>query len=117
VNKYVRLRDKGKPCISCGKLDDGTHQRHASHYRSTAACSSLRFNTKNIYASCQQCNTTKSGNLIEYRISLIKNHGEELVHWLESQNDVVRYDIEYLKRLKKIFNKKIRLKEKLKRLK
>ena len=40
VNKYVRLRDKGRPCISCEKPDDGSHQRHASHYRSVGACSS-----------------------------------------------------------------------------
>ena len=64
INAYVRLRDMGKPCISCDRPDDGTHQRHASHYRSVGACSSLRFNLKNIYASCQQCNTSKSGNII-----------------------------------------------------
>ena len=112
INKYVRLTDKGKPCCSCDKPDNGQHQRHASHYRSTAACSALRFNLKNIHTSCQQCNTSKSGNLLEYRIRLIDKYGAEYVDFLESQNQVVRYSIEYLKRLKKVFNKKVRMLEK-----
>jgi 5-methylcytosine-specific restriction endonuclease McrA len=109
VNAYVRIRDRGKPCVSCGKPDNGTHQRHASHYRSVGACSSLRFNLKNVYASCQQCNTSKSGNLLEYRIRLKARYGESLVEWLESQNEPKRFEIEYLKRLKALFNKKTRV--------
>jgi len=109
VNAYVRLRDMGKPCASCDKPDDGTHQRHASHYRSVGACSSLRFNLKNIYASCQQCNTAKSGNIMEYRVRLRKRYGEGLVEWLESQNGQARYSKEYLKKLKKVFSKRVRL--------
>jgi 5-methylcytosine-specific restriction endonuclease McrA len=109
VNAYVRIRDRGKPCVSCGKPDNGTHQRHASHYRSVGACSRLRFNLKNVYASCQQCNTSKSGNLLEYRIRLKARYGESLVEWLESQNEPKRFEIEYLKRLKALFNKKTRV--------
>lgn len=108
VNAYIRARDKGKPCISCDKPDNGQHQRHASHYRSVGACSSLRFNTFNIHASCQQCNTTKSGNIGMYRPRLIAKVGLDRVEWIESQNELVRYDIEYLKRLKKIFLKRAR---------
>lgn len=109
VNAYVRLRDMGKPCVSCDKPDDGTHQRHASHYRSVGACSSLRFNLKNIYASCQQCNTAKSGNIIEYRLRLRERYGSDLVEWLESQNGEARYSVDYLKRLKRVFNKRVRM--------
>ncbi len=108
VNAYIRERDRGRPCISCDKPDDGSHQRHASHYRSVGACSALRFNTRNIYASCAQCNAIKSGNLLEYRIRLRRIYGDELVEWLESQNGVVRYGIEYLRRLKRVFNKRSR---------
>lgn len=109
VNKYVRIRDRGKPCCSCDKPDDGSHQRHASHYRSTKAASSIRFNLWNIHASCQQCNTALSGNVLEYRIRLIKKIGLARVEWLESQNHAVKYEIDYLKRLKKVFNKRARI--------
>ena len=104
VNLYVRVRDKGKPCISCDKPDVGV--RNASHYRSVGACSSLRFNTFNNHASCYSCNCEKSGNLLEYRIRLVKLYGQERVDWLESQNVRTRYSIDYLKRVKKIFNKR-----------
>ena len=107
VNAYVRIRDRGKPCVSCGKPDNGTHQRHASHYRSVGACSSLRFNLKNVYASCQQCNTSKSGNLLEYRIRLKARYGESLVEWLESQNHPKRYETDYLIRLRDVFRKRV----------
>jgi len=107
VNAYVRIRDRGKPCVSCGKPDNGTYQRHASHYRSVGACSSLRFNLKNVYASCQQCNTSKSGNLLEYRIRLKARYGESLVEWLESQNEPKRYETDYLIRLRDVFRKRV----------
>lgn len=114
-NRYIRLRDKGKPCISCDKPDDGTHQRHASHYRSVGACSALRYNTFNVWASCAQCNGVKSGNLIEYRIRLRKLVGDDRVEWLESQNEPVRYSIDYLKRIKRIFKRRAdRLQKRLK---
>ena len=106
VNAYIRARDSGKPCVSCGKPDNGQHQRHASHFRSVGACSSLRFNTWNIHASCMQCNSILSGNLIEYRIRLKGKVGVDRVEWLESQNDITRYSIDYLKRIKKIFTKR-----------
>ncbi len=112
INKYARLRDKGKPCCSCDKPDNGQHQRHASHYRSIGACTALRFNLKNIHTSCQQCNTSKSGNLLEYRIRLIAKHGQGYVDYLESQNQVVRYEVVYLERLKRVFSKRVRLREK-----
>jgi len=100
VNAYIRARDKGKPCISCDKPDDGTHQRHASHFRSVGSCSGLRFNLFNIHASCQQCNTTKSGNIGMYRPRLISKIGLDRVEWIEGQNSLIRYDIEYLKKVK-----------------
>lgn len=108
VNSYIRARDHGKPCISCDQASN-IGRRHASHYRSVGACTQLRFNTFNIHASCAQCNSKKSGNILEYRIRLIKKIGQEKVDWLETQNKITRYDIEYLKRIKRIFAKRARV--------
>ena len=107
-NSYIRARDKGKPCISCDKPDNGNHQRHASHFRGVGACSSLRFNEKNIYASCQQCNTTKSGNLLEYRIRLVEKVGAAEVEWLENHNEVTKYTIEELKEIEQEYKRKLK---------
>lgn len=94
VNKYIRLRDAGKPCISCDRRDDGTHQRHASHYRSRGACSSLRFHEDNIHASCAQCNGVMSGNILEYRIRLVRRIGIDRVEWIERQPKSYKWTIE-----------------------
>ena len=112
-NAFVRIRDAKKPCISCGRPNDGMHQRHASHYRSVKACSALRYNLFNVNASCAQCNSMDSGRIVEYRIALVDKFGSGRVEWLESQNEPVRYSIEYLRRLKRLFNKRTRLYKRL----
>ena len=107
-NQYIRERDKGLPCVSCDKPDDGSHQRHASHYRSVKACSSLRYHPWNIYASCAQCNSHLSGNLLEFRIRLVRRYGQERVDWLESQNEVTRYTSQDLQRIKAEYKDKLK---------
>jgi len=107
-NKYIKARDKGLPCVSCDKPDNGLHQRHSSHYRSIGACSALRFHEDNCHASCQQCNTEKSGNLIEYRRRLVKRIGLEKVEWLEFQNGVTRYKADDLKSIEIKYKNKVK---------
>jgi len=104
-NKYIRLRDKGKPCISCGYV--GNRQIHAGHYIPVGRRPALRFNVLNCHAQCSICNNYKSGNLAEYRINLIEKIGLEKVEWLEAHTQTKKFDVEYLKRLIKILNKKI----------
>jgi hypothetical protein len=106
-NAYIRVRDALDPCISCGQHYD-LGQRHASHYRSRAAASQLRFNTFNVHASCAQCNGMKSGNIVEYRINLVKKIGVERVEALENNNEKRRYTDQYLDRLRHIFAKRTR---------
>ena len=112
VNKYVRLRDKGKPCISCDWPDDGSNVRHASHFRSVGACSSLRFNTWNIHGGCAQCNKIKSGNISEYRPRLIEKIGINRVDWIECQPKQYRHELDHLKKMYKTFKKLIKREEK-----
>lgn len=107
-NKWIRLRDRGLPCISCDRPDDGAHQRHASHYRSRGACPELAFEPLNVHASCAQCNCMKSGNILEYRIRLIKKIGQEAVDWLEGPHSPKKYTIEQLRELKREYARKAR---------
>lgn len=95
VNQCVRLRDKDEPCISCGRHHGG--QYHAGHYRTVKACSALRFNLLNIHKQCSACNTHLSGNIVEYRINLVKKIGAEQVEWLEGPQPTIRYEIDWLK--------------------
>lgn len=112
VNRYVRLRDKDKPCCSCDKPATWDGQWHASHFRSVGAASSVRFNLWNIHKGCSVCNNYLSGNIEGYRPRLIERIGLERTEWLLAQNTLARYDIEYLKRLKAVMSKKLKRLEK-----
>lgn len=100
-NRFIKLRDAELPCISCGvdKPTGGLRKDgfDAGHYRSTAAAPELRFSELNVHKQCNQCNTFKSGNIVEYRIRLIDRIGEEKVAWLEGPHEPKKYTIEALK--------------------
>lgn len=111
-NRYIRMRDEGKECVSCGNPLIGKSNYltgsaiDASHYRSRGAASHLKFNTFNVHSACTRCNRQLSGNAVEYRIRLIERIGLERVERLESDNEPRRFDIPYLKRVKSIFSRR-----------
>lgn len=105
-NAYIRERDYDLPCISCGRFHKG--QWHASHYRSTGACSSLRFDEDNVHKACSPCNTHLSGNLIEYRIALREKIGDERLARLESAPTVRRWEKDELRELKAEYRRRTR---------
>ena len=119
VNKYIRTRDFNKPCISCESESVtvfggyiGACGWDAGHFRSRASAPQLRFNVLNIHRQCVKCNRFKSGNAVDYRIKLIGRIGVDSVEVLENNNGVAKFSVDYLNRLKKIFNKKARYYEK-----
>lgn len=113
VNKYVRLRDHHKGCVSCDKPATWIGQWHASHFHSRGASSYLRFNLWNIHKSCSICNNHLSGNIGEYQPELIRRIGQDKFDYLEQYKATPKkYTIDYLQRLKRIFNKKCRMLEK-----
>lgn len=115
MNKYARLRDYGKPCISCG-CSYFKRQIHGGHFRPSGNNHAITFNLWNIHAQCAMCNKDKSGNLTDYEPNLIAKIGQERVTWLKAQTQPKKYDIEYLQRLDRVFMKKIRMIEKRKNI-
>ena len=103
VNKYIRERDKLLPCVSCGftphydkKGNYITRQWHASHYMPMGNNSAIRYDEDNIHKACSICNNHLSGNLVPYRIELIKKIGLEKVIFLETQKHPKKWSIEEL---------------------
>ncbi|VVO05702.1 hypothetical protein PS834_03038 [Pseudomonas fluorescens] len=94
-NAWVRARDADLPCISCGRHHEG--QYHAGHYRTVGANPELRFEPLNAWKQCAPCNNHLSGNLINYRISLLQRIGEEKVAWLEGPHQAKKHTVEELK--------------------
>ena len=97
-NGFIRARDHGQPCISCGRHHEG--QNHAGHYRSVGAAPELRFIELNVHKQCQPCNTHKSGNIGAYRPRLIQKIGIEAVQWIEGPHQPKHYSIEDLREIK-----------------
>ncbi len=97
-NAWIRERDKGFPCISCG-IADGVGKRNAGHYRPAGLHTALRFEPKNCHGQCERCNTSLSGNLIEYRKGLLKKIGIDEVEKLETNYDKKRWTILELKEI------------------
>ena len=115
VNQWVKFRDRDQGCISCGARPEqkrgGTVD--AGHYRSRGAAGHLRFNTNNIHAQCVKCNRHLSGNVVEYRINLIRRIGEDKVQQLEEDFTIRNFDVDYLKRITRIFRKRLRIEKKI----
>ena len=97
-NEWVRLRDADRPCISCGRHHDG--QYHAGHFRSVGANPELRFEPDNVWKQCAPCNTHLSGNLVNYRISLLQLIGPDRVDWLEGPHEPRKYTVEEINGIK-----------------
>lgn len=120
-NRYIRWRDFGKECASCGAALSGSSNYltgsavDASHYRSRGAAAHLKFNVFNVHAACTRCNRQLSGNAVEFRIRLIKRIGLERVERLESDNTPRKFTIEYLRRVKAIFTRRARNYEELRK--
>jgi len=74
-NKYIRMRDSDKPCISCGGILKGTY--HAGHFHSVGSSPNLRFNELNCHGQCVRCNVFLHGNLYFYGESLKQRIGTD----------------------------------------
>ena len=87
--RYVRLRDKDLPFISCN--NSNTNDWAGGHYFSAGMYSGLMFDERNCHKQCNtHCNKYLSGNLLEYRKGLIKRFGIKFVEKLESESDQKR---------------------------
>ena len=93
-NAWVRARDAGQPCISCGRHHQG--QIHAGHYLSRGAHPELRYEPTNCHAQCAPCNTHLSGNVAAYRIRLIAKIGQPAVDWLEGPHKPTKWTREMI---------------------
>lgn len=87
--KWVRQRDVGLPCISCGTLKPS--EWHGSHFYEAGKYSGMIFNPSNCHKACDKCNVFLSGNLQEYRKGLISRYGVEYVNNLDDLSDRERY--------------------------
>lgn len=106
-NKFIRARDTGLPCVSCGATESEVESAQGwkvggawdcGHYLSVGSHPELRFEQDNAARQCKSCNGG-SGNYsrknhqtaMDYRVELIKRIGLERVEWLEGPHEPKRY--------------------------
>jgi hypothetical protein len=75
VHAYVRNRDKGKPCISCGTNWNQDFQ--CGHHYKSETFITLRFNLDNLHGQCRRCNLHLEGAFDNYALNLPNRIGIE----------------------------------------
>ena len=108
-NAYIRARDHGLPCISCGGYPvaadlGGTFD--CGHYRSVGSSRHLRFHVWNAHGQCKKCNRHLSGNVVAYRAGLVRRIGQEKVDKIEADQRNRKYTIDDLKRIATLARKR-----------
>lgn len=105
-NRYIRLRDSGNPCISCGTTKPDI-QYAAGHFIPAGNCTALRFHERNVHRQCNvYCNNHKSGNRVKYRESLITKFGQETVDFLEGPQPTIKITVDFYKAIEEKYKLK-----------
>jgi hypothetical protein len=110
--KWIRLRDEGKECISCGATNPKGFD--AGHFKKAEIYSGVIFDERNVNRQCTKCNRFLGGNELMYREGLIKRYGIYFVKELEMDANKTRnkkYTREELIEIKQYYAEKIRNKD------
>ena len=79
--KWIRIRDAGNTCISCGT--NNTVQWHAGHFKKSETYYGVIFDERNAHLQCKKCNVFLDGNELNYREGLVAKFGNKWVEQLE----------------------------------
>ena len=105
-NKYIRHRDKGMSCISCG---NEPKKANAGHFYSQGGHSNVRFHEDNVHLQCEHCNSYLSGNLLNYRIGIEKRIGTARLIVLEViDNETKKWTIQELNEIIETYKRKLK---------
>lgn len=110
--KWVRMRDEGKECISCSNPNPKGFD--AGHFKKAEIYSGVIFYERNVHAQCSKCNRFLGGNELNYREGLVKRYGLDFINELETYANETRnykFTKDELIEIKKRYNEKIRNKD------
>lgn len=72
-NYYIRVRDKGLPCISCG----APNPTDAGHLFKKSTRPAMRFCEMACHAQCRECNSKDDGNYEAFCQGIAARYGVE----------------------------------------
>jgi len=105
-NEYIRTRDFGQPCISCGRNTGA--KMNAGHYRTVGASKETRYDETNCHLQCEHCNSYLSGNIGEYKPRLIAKIGQAAFDRLMGSHELKKWTREELQKLAADYRQKTR---------
>jgi hypothetical protein len=106
-NTFIRMRDKDKPCITCGKPLLGKYD--AGHAFSVGSYPNLRFSEDNCHGQCVADNQHNHGMINEYMLNLPLRIGQERFDALIAQkNGVLKLTEIEIKELIQVYKAKIK---------
>lgn len=80
-HEYIKERDRGRPCVSCGAPWHSDFQ--ATHFYKAELFSSLRYHELNIHSGCVRCNIFLDGNHQQYAMRIHERIGSDGVNELK----------------------------------
>lgn len=95
INQIVRLIDIDCPCISSGRPYRSDDQ--AGHFYSVGSTPALRFNLLNLWSQSIKDNMHNSGNLLNYRETLVKFDIIDLIESERLKYPTLKLSIEEIK--------------------
>lgn len=117
-NAYIRARDEGEACISCGEAnppDLHGGQWDCGHFKTVGGFPELRFVECNAFRQCKSCNAgsakygAKAASVERmYRASLAAKFGQELIDWLDGPHEMTNYRRDDFIRIRDEYRKKTR---------
>ena len=72
-NLYIRTRDKGLPCISCG----ANYFSDCGHLFKKSTRPAMRFNPMAAHGQCRECNSMDDGNYVNMCLGIADRYGAE----------------------------------------
>jgi len=95
-NRYIRLRDRGKDCITCTtSLGWDVSKYDAGHRFSVGGYPELRYNELNTWGQCKKCNQGERGNYEVYDVTLPERIGQAEYNGLILLKNIPRKYSEY----------------------
>lgn len=83
-SKYIRQRDEGNGCITCGDVKPWKEMQNCHFY--TRGRIPTRWDEVNCHSGCYRCNVILKGNYINYTRYMIDRFGRDAVDELETKS-------------------------------
>ena len=110
---FIRARDRGKPCICCGKPMPWHESTpggfiDAGHFMSRGTCPELRWDEVNTNAQLKSCNRPNGTTRASFRAGMVERYGLAEVERLEGPNPPRRDRADDLREIRDTYRAKLK---------